>query len=164
MPSGSLSIIPERCQHEAGLSAQNNDFSTDFGLLPPVQRRSTDEDDATMPHWGEPLGNKPFEYGTWDDESSAGEDLPTAQSLGIGSGSDSVASSKSSNYDLAAAWSTDIGYSSGSDADVESDTESHPELDNLLQMSPLSSRAATPIGEIEVNDMNELESEVSFKS
>lgn len=158
--SGSAPMLPGTFQPQLGHAAQTDSFLAELGLLPSAQTRSDNEDDTTMPTWGGLHSNR-FEYGTWDNKSSGSEDLPTARSLEIDSGNDSVASSKYSSYDLAAEWSAEVGYSSGSEADVESDIESHPELDDLLPMSPMSSRAVSPIREIDLDDIREIEPEVS---
>lgn len=161
---GSSLTATDQSQREAGPSTQSNNTSAEFGLLPPTQISFTDDDDdITMPTWGDPLRSEPFDYGARDIRSSEDEDSAAARSLDFGSQSDSTASSKSSVYDLAAEWSTDVGYSSGSEADIESNMDSHPELDDLLQMSPLTSRAATPVGGIEMDDVNKPVSEVSFE-
>jgi hypothetical protein len=120
-----------------------------------------------MPTWSAPNSSKHFEYGAWDDRSSESEeDLPPARSLGLDAGSDyrTDASSSSSSYDLATEWSTDVGYTSGSEAEIESDAESHPELDDLLLISPANSRADSPIRETEMDDIRDIESEVSLRS
>ena len=162
--SGSTSIAATQSEPGLELSALIDDLHAELGLLPPAQIESDNGDDTTMPTWDIPLRSDRFEYGTCGNTSSESENLPTVQSLDLGSGSDSAASAKLSNYDLAVDWSTDIGYSSGSEADVESDIESHPELDDLLQMTPMSSRAGSPVGGNEIDHMEELEHEVSLRS
>lgn len=86
--------------------------------------------------------------------------------MGLDTGSDyrTGASSSSSSSDLTAEWSTDVGYSSGSEADIESDAESHPELDNLLLISPANSRADSPIRDIDMDDTRDFEPEASLGS
>ena len=147
------------------ISASIDSLHAELGLLPPAQLKSDDDNDTTMPTWGETFSSSQFEYGTWSNGSSGSEDLPTSQPLELDSrgdsGSDSGDSAKSSCYDLAMDWSTDVGYTSGSEADIESDVESHPELDDLLQMLPMSSRVGSPIDEIDMGDTEEFEPEVS---
>ncbi|KAG9087792.1 hypothetical protein FS749_002643 [Ceratobasidium sp. UAMH 11750] len=132
-------------------------------LEPPLLAHSNpdDQDDTTMPTWGLHLGGNSFECGTGADEiSSAGEDdVPAEKLLETESGGVSEAGTRSPtpSYDLAVEWSTDIGYSSGSEADVESEAGTHLELDELFPISPASSRAGSPAFHMEESEDSEPE-------
>ncbi|KAF8597446.1 hypothetical protein BDV93DRAFT_513358 [Ceratobasidium sp. AG-I] len=109
--------------------------------------------DLTMPTWG--LRTPDIPLGEYDDESdldqSQGRDeLSNTQSPyaapGDNARSRSLTPSSQSNsepygYDFSP---TNYDYTSTSDADVDTDTSTHDPLDNLLPISPASSRPPTP--------------------
>ncbi|KAG9105025.1 hypothetical protein FRC07_009656 [Ceratobasidium sp. 392] len=149
-PSANQPEYPEpmSAELEAALSAFVDSLAAELEPPLPAQSDLAYEDDITMPTWGMPFGEGGFEYGGQD--NAAGEsddDLPAAQSLEAGPESDSGADQLDLNptYDIAAEWSTDVGYLSGTEADIDSDVESNAELDNLIPISPtLSPRPLTP--------------------
>lgn len=167
-PSASTSTTTAPAQSGFGpvFSSLTDDPHAELELLPPTQTEPDNEDDTTMPTWSVPLDSDRFEYGARGDRSSEGEeDLPAgapSSELDTGSGYGTDTGLPSLGYDLAAEWSTDIGYTSGSEADIEADVESHSELDNLLQISPASSRAGSPIVGIDMDDTGDFEPEVSL--
>ncbi|QRV95843.1 hypothetical protein RhiJN_23861 [Ceratobasidium sp. AG-Ba] len=108
---------------------------------PPPQNELEDiENDTTMPTWSIP--DEIFEYGTQNEECDDDDDWPIASPWlpGAECATGPWTPCPDPELDL----DTEAGYSSGSEADIETDNELYAELDDLLSMSPATSRAISP--------------------
>ncbi|KAG9118470.1 hypothetical protein FRC07_007008, partial [Ceratobasidium sp. 392] len=163
--TGSSIAIPAQSALDAAqLSAVADELDAELEPPPPDLN---DEDDPTMPSWGVTTGamSDRFGYGGQDQEASGSEaDILAAEHVGVDHSCDveiSEKESSSSGSSVAPEWSTDFGYSSGSEADVDSDAESNPELDDLIPISPARSQTRTPeASDVNIGDMEDIELEV----
>lgn len=131
------------------LNLQQRALASLIPAQPPQPPLTLDEDDPTMSTWDLPFDDDLVEYGAREDESTAGSDdePPIIGSYEVDAESDyetdtrSASPSREVDVDLG---STDVGYTSGSEADVELDGEKYMDLDNLLPISPNTSHPGSP--------------------
>ncbi|QRW26210.1 Transposase family Tnp2 protein [Rhizoctonia solani] len=149
-PSTSVSADPV----PPSLNASTLEDDLDIDLEPPPPQNHHDDDDTTLPTWGLP-NHEAFDYGALNQESFQSDlELDDNSDFGV------ETAPQTPIYDPEMDWASDLGYTSGEAADIETDTDSHPELDDLLPISPANSRAASPTVGLNIGQIgNNLEDE-----
>lgn len=116
-------------------------------------------EDTTMPTWNVPSSDGPFDYGDHNpmDLAEGDDDQNPGSSRLFDSEPDSKSDSRPptpgsdayfEQYEYSPSL-TPVDYTSGSEADVDTDVEMYPHLDNLEPISPASSRPCSPhIGDV----------------
>ncbi|QRW18305.1 Transposase family Tnp2 protein [Rhizoctonia solani] len=133
-PSTSVSADPV----PPSLNASTLEDDLDIDLEPPPPQNHHDDNDTTLPTWGLP-NHEAFDYGALNQESFQSDlELDDNSDFGV------ETAPQTPIYNPEMDWASDLGYTSGEAADIETDTDSHPELDDLLPISPANSRAASP--------------------
>ncbi|KAF8761137.1 hypothetical protein RHS01_00188, partial [Rhizoctonia solani] len=149
-PSTSVSADPV----PPSLNASTLEDDLDIDLEPPPPQNHHNDDDTTLPTWGLP-NHEAFDYGALNQESFQSDlELDDNSDFGV------ETAPQTPIYDPEMDWASDLGYTSGEAADIETDTDSHPELDDLLPISPANSRAASPTVGLNIDQIgNNLEDE-----